>query len=227
MVNPLHFHVHRWITFLECTIPLPPDTFPITFLRSEVQGAGSGYIIHSSEFSGPTAHRVIMSSDGRHDTFGILRTILAIVHDPPVPIIHNPRYKTLEELTDLLVDIPNPIIVTDGSFKPLPTLVDAITKQPPVSTSGAGIVILSGNDNWSDFPTIGVHIPLPTEFNSSFLTELAAMAWGMALRREVQINYGSSIPMLTDSKSSISAIQRRTKGSEVGSQLIHKLVNIN
>jgi hypothetical protein len=47
------------------------------------------------------------------------------------------------------------------------------------------------------------------------------MSWGMALRREVQLNYGSPIPMLTDSKSSISAIQRRTKGSEVGYQLIH------
>ena len=43
----------------------------------------------------------------------------------------------------------------------------------------------------------------------------------MALRREVQIHYRPQIPMLTDSKSSIAAIQRRPKGSEVGYQLIH------
>ena len=220
MASPLRFHVHRWITFLEWSIPLPSHTFPTTFLKTEVQGAGSGYIINSSEFAGPNAHRVIMSSDGRHDTFGILRTILAIVHDPPASILRNPRYKTLDELTDILVDIPNPIIVTDGSVKPLPTLSDVITKQPPAITAGAGIVILSSNENWEDYPSIGVHIPLPSDYNSSFLSELAAMAWGMALRREVQTNYGSPIPMLTDSKSSISALQRRTKGSEVGYQLI-------
>ena len=143
-----------------------------------------------------------------------------MIHLPPLLTTH---CKTLEELTDIIVDIPNPIIITDGSVKPQPSLSDVITKQPPVSISGAGIVIMSSNDNWGDYPTIGVHIPLPPEYNSSFLTELAAMAWGMALRREIQINYGSRIPMLTDSKSSIAAtIQRRPKGSEVGyHQLIH------
>jgi hypothetical protein len=78
MASPLRFHVHhRWITFQDWTIPTPTSS-PITFLRTEVQGASSGYIIHSDEFTGPNAHRVIMSSDGRHPTFGILRNILSI-----------------------------------------------------------------------------------------------------------------------------------------------------